>query len=61
MPIWGGASRGAVVELGCPHCKHLQLRARGPQDGSYECQRCGKSFGRGEGEAEAALQRTPRS
>lgn len=51
MPIFGGASRGAVIKLRCPHCREVQARARGSK--KYTCRKCKKPFTREEGEAAA--------
>jgi transposase-like protein len=54
VPIFGGASRGAVVALRCPHCGVVQARAREKEGTSYVCKHCRKSFTREEGLASAA-------
>jgi transposase-like protein len=51
MSMFGGASRGAIVKLRCPHCREIQARARGQK--KYTCRKCKKVFTREEGEAAA--------
>lgn len=60
MPIFGGASRGAVLALRCPHCGTLQARAREKAGTSYACKNCKRSFTREEGLASAAEAAKPR-
>jgi transposase-like protein len=47
----GGASRGAVLALRCPHCGERQARERKNQGASYRCRRCHRCFTREEGVA----------
>ncbi|HSO38110.1 MAG TPA: hypothetical protein VLT33_36530 [Labilithrix sp.] len=54
MPIFAGASRGAVFALRCPHCGTVQARAREKEGTSYACKHCRKTFTREEGLASAA-------
>jgi phage FluMu protein Com len=54
VPIFGGASRGAILELRCPHCGVVQARAREKADVPYSCRGCKQSFTREEGLAKAA-------
>ena len=51
MPIFGGASGGAVIKLRCPHCREIQARARGEK--KYTCRKCKKVFTRKAGEEAA--------
>ena len=44
MPIFGGASGGAVLKVRCPHCYEFQARARIADRASYCCKLCGKKF-----------------
>ncbi len=53
MAIFGGASRGAVLELRCPHCGLVQARAREKAGAIYTCRQCKRDFTREEGLAEA--------
>ncbi len=48
MPIFGGASRAAVVELVCPRCGERQVRAREKREHVYACKKCGHRFTRAE-------------
>jgi transposase-like protein len=57
VPIFGGASRGAILELRCPHCGTTQARARERAGTSYRCKACDRSFTREEGLARAAADR----
>jgi transposase-like protein len=59
VPIFSGASRGAVVAVVCPWCKELQARARIPEDDPYECRACGRSFTRTDGERAAEAKAPP--
>jgi DNA-directed RNA polymerase subunit RPC12/RpoP len=54
VPIFGGASRGAVLELRCPHCGVVQARAREKAGTTYRCRECKREFTREEGLAKAA-------
>jgi DNA-directed RNA polymerase subunit RPC12/RpoP len=54
VPIFGGASRAAVLELRCPHCGVVQARAREKEGTSYRCRECHREFTREEGLAKAA-------
>ena len=41
----GIAVVGALMKLRCPHCGHVQARARSTQSASYRvCSRCHKHF-----------------
>lgn len=52
--MFGGASRGAVLLLRCPHCGVSQARAREREGHTYQCRECRKPFTREEGLAKAA-------
>jgi transposase-like protein len=54
VAIFGAASRGAVLELRCPHCGIVQARAREKADVNYRCKSCHRPFTRDEGLAKAA-------
>jgi len=54
VPIFSGASRGAVLALECPHCGVLQARAREKEGTTYRCRDCKREFTREEGLAKAA-------
>jgi transposase-like protein len=54
VPIFSGASRGAVLELQCPHCGVVQARAREKAGTSYQCRECKRDFTREEGLAKVA-------
>ncbi len=53
--VWiiGGAIKGAIIKLACPHCSEMQLRARAHHGGRYRCRRCNKLFTKEEGEKQA--------
>jgi len=51
--MFGGASRGAVLLLRCPHCGVPQARAREREGHVYRCRECKQSFTREEGLAKA--------
>lgn len=57
MPIFGGASAGAVVKLRCPKCGEVQARARAPKGTTYECRKCGHPFTREEGSEKSSSKR----
>jgi transposase-like protein len=54
VAIFGAASRGAVLELRCPHCGIVQARARDKADVTYRCKSCHRPFTREQGLAKAA-------
>jgi transposase-like protein len=57
----GGASRGAVLALRCPHCGERQARARTSEEGAtYRCRACHRTFTREEGLASAEPRRARR-
>jgi hypothetical protein len=60
MATLGGASRGAVIGLRCPHCGVLQARAREKAGTLYQCRECRRSFTREEGLAKAAEADAPK-
>jgi len=51
--ILGGAIAGSLLKLACPHCKHVQVRARAHHGERYRCKKCRKLFTKEEGEKEA--------
>lgn len=52
--MFGASSRGALLQLRCPHCDVLQARAREKVGHTYRCRECKRSFTREEGLARAA-------
>ena len=50
MPIFGAASRAAVVRVVCTSCGEVQARARGPQGTTYACRKCGKTIADAQGQ-----------
>jgi len=52
--MFGASSRGALVQLQCPHCNAAQARAREKAGHVYRCRDCHRSFTREEGLARAA-------
>lgn len=52
--MFGASSRGAILQLRCPHCDALQARAREKAGHVYRCRDCNRSFTREEGLARAA-------
>ena len=54
VAIFGGASRGAILELQCPHCGVVQARAREKAGTTFQCRECKLEFTREEGLAKAA-------
>ena len=45
-----GALKAGSVELKCPHCGEVQVRARRPRGHDVRCRNCHKLFRREEGE-----------
>jgi transposase-like protein len=44
LPFLASASAAAIVGLRCPHCAHVQARARGEAGAKYACKACGREF-----------------
>lgn len=52
MPFYG-AVLGALVQVTCPRCRSVQLRARRPPRERFTCRSCGQVFTLAEGHARA--------
>ena len=52
--MFGASSRGALLQLRCPHCDVLQARAREKAGHTYRCRECKRPFTREKGLARAA-------
>ena len=54
--IWfyTAVAQASVVGIKCPHCGHVQARARQRKESSMRCRSCFKEFSRAEVEAQYA-------